>query len=256
MSDTVIDEAVILAAGRGTRLNSEYSSILPKSLVPVNDAPIISYVLNLLKRFELRRIYVVVGYKKNLIIDYLKKNYEDEEITFIQQMKLTGIADALLLTKNYIKGNYFIAVLGDTILDLSNVSEFYHVLDKYSPIAIEGVTKDTIEAIKRACEVSFDKDSRIKYCNEKPPLPQSNYRGIGFYIFNSKVFNYIEQTPVSSIRNEREITDTINIIAKLGKAYAVNIEGRDFNINTKEDLNAAKVWLATNYGINLKSSIM
>ncbi len=252
MSNIILDEAVVLAAGRGKRLNSDYSSILPKSLVPVDDVPIINYVLNTLKKFKISKIYLVVGYKKNLIMSYIKQNSEKEQITFIQQKKLSGIADAVLLSQDYIKGKYFVTILGDSILDLENVNEFYTILDKYAPIAIEGVTKDKKEAIMRACEVSFDRDYKIKYCKEKPSSPRSDYRGIGFYIFSREIFKSLRQTPISNVRNERELSDTINIIARQGKAYAAEIKGKDFNINTKEDLYRSRTWIAEKYSSGKK----
>ncbi len=55
--------AIVLAAGKGTRMKSE----LPKVLVPVNGRPMVEYVLDALQAAGVERIVVVVGYRADLV---------------------------------------------------------------------------------------------------------------------------------------------------------------------------------------------
>ena len=55
--------AIVLAAGKGTRMESD----LPKVLVPVCGRPMIRYVIDALRAANIERIVVVVGYKANLV---------------------------------------------------------------------------------------------------------------------------------------------------------------------------------------------
>ncbi len=63
-----IEQAVILAGGRGTRLKP-IADRLPKPLAPVNGVPFLSYVFDMLAAAGIRRVVLLVGYKAELIID-------------------------------------------------------------------------------------------------------------------------------------------------------------------------------------------
>ncbi len=74
---------------------------------------------------------------------------------------------------------------------------------------------------------------------EKPKIPKSNLRGCGLYIFDPLIFSYLKKTPISKVRHQREITNTLDILAKEKKVYGVFIKGINVNINTLEDLRRA-----------------
>ena len=86
---------IILAAGEGTRMNSE----LPKVLHLLKNKPLLSYVINTSKKLSPFKIIVVVGYKKELIIDQFK----DNDVVFVEQKKLIGTADAIKNCLPYMK---------------------------------------------------------------------------------------------------------------------------------------------------------
>jgi len=75
-------------------------------------------------------------------------------------------------------------------------------------------------------------------------------RGCGIYVFQSEIFKYIEKTPLSPLRRESEITQTIALVAKDGKAYAEFINGVNININSCEDLLQASL-LAKRFKLGL-----
>ncbi len=107
-------------------------------------------------------------------------------------------------------------------------------------IAVEGITVEkSVEALKRACNVIIADDGRIIDICEKPSSPSSTYRGVGTYIFDPIVFEYIKKTPVGPPRGEKEITNTIKLMTETKKVYSTMIRGREININTLDDLVAA-----------------
>ena len=65
-------KALILAAGFGSRLKHKTKSV-PKSLVKLNKKPILYYQLKILEKNLITDIYIVVGYKKEKLENYLKK---------------------------------------------------------------------------------------------------------------------------------------------------------------------------------------
>ena len=64
-------KAVILAAGEGTRLKP-YTETIPKVMLPVANKPIIAYVVDALRKSGITEIIIVVGYKKEAIMEYFQ----------------------------------------------------------------------------------------------------------------------------------------------------------------------------------------
>lgn len=98
------------------------------------------------------------------------------------------------------------------------------------------VPENNVEILKRTCCVALGNTGEIREIVEKPLAPKSNLRGVGVYLFDHKVFDFIDVTPTSDKRNEKEITDTIGLIAKEGRAYGALINGMNINVNTYSDL--------------------
>ena len=94
-------KAVILAAGEGKRLRP-FTETMPKVMLPVANKPILEYIIDAAKKSGIDEIIIVVGYKKEVIMDYFK-NYEDMKITYVVQNKQLGTAHALLKAKKHIK---------------------------------------------------------------------------------------------------------------------------------------------------------
>ena len=78
---------IILAAGKGTRMNSD----LPKVLHLLNNKPLLAHVIDTSNMIDPRQILIVVGYKKEMLISHFKSN----DIMFVEQKKQQGTADAI-----------------------------------------------------------------------------------------------------------------------------------------------------------------
>ena len=66
-------KVVILAGGLGTRL-SEYTNLVPKPMVKLNNKPIIYYIMKHFSNYGFDYLYIALGYKGKVIKDYFKKN--------------------------------------------------------------------------------------------------------------------------------------------------------------------------------------
>lgn len=231
---------VIPAAGKGTRIaDLPFTRVLPKAMLPILNKPIIEYIVHNMKSIGIKTIYIIVNPNNNFIQEYFKDGSDfGVEIKFIEQVNPEGIAHAISLVKDYIKGP-FVVILGDdfTITDsLNNLVETF--LEK-NCLVMEGVVEDNdIQSIKRTCNVILDNEKIVDII-EKPENVNSNIRGCGIYVFDPKVFDYIEKTPKTPPKNEVEITNTIRLIAKEGLAYGAYINGINLNINTTSDLYSA-----------------
>jgi dTDP-glucose pyrophosphorylase len=245
---------VIPAAGKGNRLKDlPLTKILPKVMLPILNKPILEYVIQTLKDLNAEEIYIIVDHEKNVIMDYFGNGNEfGVKIKYVEQSAPLGIADAISRVKNFVN-EPFIVILGDSFFLSHNLSDLVKVFWEKTALAAEGiVAESSIATLRRTCSVLIDNEERIIDIDEKPEKPKSIYRGIGTYVFDPIVFEYIEQTPVGPPRGEREITNTIKLMTETKRVYARMIKGIEINVNTLEDLiNATNLMLLNQKGKNL-----
>jgi len=79
---------IILAAGKGTRMESD----LPKVLHTINNMPMIKKVINTSKQLKPYKIIVIVGYKKELVIESIN----DNTIEYVIQKEQKGTGHAIM----------------------------------------------------------------------------------------------------------------------------------------------------------------
>ena len=103
-----IDEAVILAGGRGERLRP-FTDTLPKPLYPINDLPFIEYLIKQIKGFGIRKIIILLGYLAPKVIEYLGngKKY-DVEIIYDVTPESYDTLERLFHAKNKIQNNFLL----------------------------------------------------------------------------------------------------------------------------------------------------
>jgi len=242
---------VIPAAGKGNRISElPLTRVLPKPMLPILNKPILEYVIENLKRLGVESVYLIVGYKKNIIEEYFGDGRDwNVEIEYVEQKNPKGIAHAVSLGENYISDPFFV-VLGDDLTIANSPNNIAEVFRKNDAWVVEGVLPENdVNALKRTCCVSLEDDGRIKEIVEKPTEPKSRLRGIGVYLFHPRIFEFIRKTSISQKRNEKEITDTIGLIAREGKAYGAFIDGVNLNINTLVDLSRATEILLKQRGV-------
>jgi len=236
---------VIPAAGQGRRINSlPLTRVLPKCLLPVLNKPILEYVIANMKRMGVQDVYVIVGFKKELIQEYFGNGMDfGVNISYVLQPNPLGIAHAVELTRAFID-EPFVVILGDDLTiakSLSNMIEDFWTNDAK---VVEGVVyeKDA-ERLKMTCCVELNDRGKVLNIAEKPRVPMTNVRGCGIYIFDPVVYDYIKKTSIQSPRNEKEITNTIKLMAEAGLAYGSFINGVNINVNTMTDLQEAMLQL-------------
>lgn len=233
-----IRKGVIPAAGSAQRLGY-LSHLLPKTLFPIYDRPIFHHLINQMESFDIEDIYVIVNVHKEKIIEYYKSIKSDlkSRIHFIEQRRLNGLANAILLAEKYIKDEPFLTILGDECIitkSLNPVIEFFY---KNQSVVTEVVIEEkNIEILKQTCSANIGENGRIIEILEKPEKPPYMTRGCGIYIFSSEIFDHIRNTPVHPVRGEKEITQTINNLARINKAYGYFIDGENININDPDEL--------------------
>lgn len=242
MTSRKIRIGVIPAAGAGLR-TGHLGKILPKCLFPLYDKPLLYYIIQNMKKVGVERVYIIVNYQKEMVVDYINEIEGNLglKIDFIVQPRLRGIAEAIELTKKYIR-EPFLVILGDDVTLTDSLTNLLDVFFKNNAVVVEGIVREKkIHLLRKTCCVEVKRNKMISRIQEKPKRPFSNLRGIGIYVFNPSIYDYIKKIPVSFTRNEKEITNTIQLAAKDGNAYGELINGVNVNVNGYDDL--LQAWL-------------
>ena len=202
-------KAVVLAAGEGKRLRP-FTETMPKVMLPVANKPILEHVFDALKNSGITEIILVVGYKKEVIMDYFK-DYKEIKITYVVQDKQLGTAHALSKAKNHIK-NSFIVVPGDNIIDKKSITKLVQDKSDYSLLIKEHPHPSKYGVV-------FIKDGNLKEIVEKPSQEIGRFISTGIYKLPKTIFKDIERCRLQGIyhlstviQNLIEQQKTINTI--------------------------------------------
>lgn len=203
-------ECVLLAGGEGKRMRP-LTLTKPKPMLPVAGKTILERNLEILAKF-FKKIYIVVGHKKEVVIEFIKNRFNNVEIEYIEQKEQIGTADAVLRLKERIKDK-FIVMNGDIIVSENTIKNFINFAkDKENAVCLTEVENPSDYGV---VEIENDVITAIE---EKPEKPKSNLINAGIYSFDSKIFSAIEGVGKSK-RNEYEITDAIKILIKNREIY-------------------------------------
>src|SRR5512136_1786663 len=179
----MIKKAVILAAGEGKRLRP-FTETMPKVMLPVANKPLLEYVFDAVRKSGIEEIIVVVGYKKEVIMEYFK-NYKNVKITYVIQDKQLGTAHALLQAKKYVKDS-FIVLAGDNIIDPSSIAKLLKDKSEYSLLIEEHPHPSKYGVV-------FVENRSIRRIVEKPKEDVGKYISTGIYKLPRSVFSSIER---------------------------------------------------------------
>jgi len=165
-------KVIIPMAGAGTRLQP-HTHTIPKPLLPVGGKPVLAHVLGPLIKLQPDEIIFVIGFKGELIKEYVRENYSFKA-GFVYQEKLLGLGYALHLALETVKDGAILVILGDTIVECD--------LAKFTKAGRFVLGLRQVDDPERfgIAELS---NGYVTALVEKPPYPQSNLALIGLYYF-------------------------------------------------------------------------
>lgn len=129
MSDNGVNQAIILAGGKGTRLTSVLGKKIPKSLAPINGKPVLFYQIKQFRKFGIKKILILGHYLSDQIIDYIDSiDIPEIDIQFLHEKSPRGTAGALYDAKHLLNDVFYLSY-GDLIfdIDLEKFSERHKV---------------------------------------------------------------------------------------------------------------------------------
>lgn len=226
--------AIVLAAGRGTRMKSE----TPKVLHTIFGKPIISYILDSLRGAGITRIITVAGYGS----ESLRKAIDTKVVI---QKKLLGSGDAVLKAKKLLgahSGN-LIVICGDTPMVKSETIEKLVAKHEASGASATLTTIRLKDPLEYGRIVRSSSGKIVKIVEEigasytEKAIDEVN---VGTYCFKAKdLFDALKDVQPDPRKKELFLTDTIGILNKLGKVVeSVTITDADemIGINSRKDL--------------------
>lgn len=186
-----LDEAVVLAAGEGTRLRP-LTKNRPKPMLLAADRPILEYVFDTLIETGFTRIITVVGYKQDRVKNHFGSTYREIPITYVQQNKQLGSGHALLQAESEVD-DVFIVVNGDQIVTPNIIDELKYGVEE-SGDAIAKLAVIERDAIREYGVVEVNGD-RITAIIENPESDIYHLLNAGVYAFSNSIFGVLERTP-------------------------------------------------------------
>ena len=221
----MIENALILAAGKGTRM-WPLTEDIPKPLLPISGIPIIKRQIDELKKVGVKKLYILIGYQMNEISDYIDKTETEIEVNYIIQEKQKGTGHAVKMAENKIKGSFY-CLNGDIIINAKNLKK----INRCKDMAMMVTTVDdgsNFGAVKQ-------KNGYLVSIIEKGKSGKCKINA-GIFIFNEAIFTAINNTK-ESIRGEYELTDALELVSN--QIEVIEFEGKWRDIGNPWDLISA-----------------
>lgn len=221
--------AVIPAAGKGVRL-LPYTAHIPKTMLSVAGKPILGHILDQVQACGIKRVVLIVGYKKEAIADFVRERYPQLETVFVEQTEPKGLGHAVYLAKAAVTGPCFI-LLGDTIID-----------GDLRPLVFGGRNAVGVKRVAdpRRFGVVEMRGGKIISLEEKPENPKSDLALIGAYSFldSARLFGALEEVIASGkrVKNEIQLTDALELLVERGVPLAAEEMKDWFDCGTVEVL--------------------
>jgi len=266
MAGKIIDKAVILARGLGTRMRKADSQaklsdeqtaaaeVGVKAMIPIG-RPFADYILHTLAEAGYRRICMVIGPEHDSVRDYYQRlNPKRISIDFAVQVKPLGTADAVLAAEAFAGEDEFVVVNSDTYYPIEALASLRQLdgpgLIGFERDALINGSNIPADRLVKFAVIEMDAGDMLKRVIEKPDqatlesMPEPQCISMNCWRFTSRIFKAC-QCISPSARGELEITDAVQYaVDSLGESFTViRMESPVLDITSREDIDpvAAKL---------------
>ena len=244
-----IQKAIILAAGKGTRMK-ELTAEMPKPMLAVNGVPVLERIIKNLSKAGVRDLLIITGYKAEAV----ERHFGDGSafgcrIRTTRQVTQDGTGKVVELSRPFAGSDPFLLVYGDILVEPPTyarvIQEFQNRKDCAGILTVK-----LGEDVTKGGALIFDAEFRLKELVEKPSPKELQklqadpgfkpWYNAGLYAFTAELFPHVARLK-KSVRGEYELTDAIRTLAReTQRVFGMKIEGYWIDVRDPELLARAQ----------------
>ncbi len=277
-----ITKAVIPAAGLGTRMLPVSKSV-PKEMLPVDAKPAMQYLVEEAAKAGITDILIITAtgkecierhftacpqYEKKLIESGKTELYKSiksingiANIYYLYQHEASGLGAAVRMAKSFVGNEPFAVLYGDDLIisEKSATLQLCEVYEKYGK-SVAGVKRVPREIIGKYCSLKTEDIEEGVYSvsdmieKPKPEEVFSDLAILGRVVLEPSIFDILDRIP-RGFAGELQLTDAMAVMARESGMYAVEFEGKRYDMGNKLSYLMANVECAVNneeYGEEFK----
>jgi dTDP-glucose pyrophosphorylase len=234
MTARKIESAVLLAAGRGTRMR-ELTADLPKPMIEVHGKPVLQHIVEGLRDAGVGRFLIIVGYRAEAVQNFFGDGSRYQiDIQYAAQVTQDGTGRVVDLARGFVSDSPFVLAYGDILVDPAN---YNRIIDLANDVeALISVTRG--EDVSKGGAVFVNERMELVDLREKskPGEPSSPWYNAGLYAFRPSILDFTARLKPSP-RGEYELTDAIRELAQSGKKIqALELTGEWADVRDPEIL--------------------
>jgi len=236
---TTIDKAVILAAGRGTRMR-ELTAEVPKPMITVRGKPVLQHIVEGLQHAGICECLLVVGYRADAVRNFFGDGSRyNTAIQYVTQTVQDGTGRVVDLSRDFVGDCPFVLSYGDILVNPANYKRVADLADDIEAV----VTVTRGEDVSKGGAVFLNDRMELLDIREKsdkrsgsPRRDAVPFYNAGLYAFRPSIFEFTAKLQPSP-RGEYELTDAIRDLAQSGKkVQALELTGEWADVRDPEIL--------------------
>jgi len=229
-----IDKAVLLAAGRGTRMR-ELTVDLPKPMIEVRGKAVLQHMVEGLRDAGVREFLIVVGYRAETVSNFFGDGSRYKiQIQYATQVVQDGTGRVVDLARNFVATSSFVLSYGDILVDPANYKRLLDLPDEVEAI----ISVKRGEDVSKGGAVFLNEGMELVDLREKPEPGEatSPWYNAGLYVFRPSIFDFTAKLKPSP-RGEYELTDAVRELGRSGKkVQALELTGQWADVRDPEIL--------------------
>lgn len=237
MGSTSHLQGVILAAGKGTRIRP-LSEHLPKPMLPILGKPILQWQVEAMRGLGIDEIVIVIGHLGHHVVRELGDGRRlGVSISYVEQEEMLGIAHAVAQLTPHVD-HPFLLFLADIFFETQDLSVMLDLFARDDVDAVLAVKREPdVAALRKNFTVEVDARGFVRRVIEKPRRPATDLKGCGLYLFDQSIFDAVRRTPRTALRDEYELTESIQIFIDQGAGVVpAQVVQNDLNLSNGADL--------------------
>lgn len=214
---TKITKAVLLAAGKGTRMK-ELTNDVPKPMLEVWGKPILLHIIEGLAAAGVTDFLIVVGFRADVVEAFFGDGSRfGVRVSYVTQVVQDGTGRVVELAKDFAGNDPFVLSYGDILIDAGN---YVRLVSLGTAEGLVSVKHNEGEIAKGGCVVVNDRFELTDLIEKPAGKAPSPWYNAGVYSFRPSIFYFTAKLKLSP-RGEYELTDAIRDLAQAGNLVKV-----------------------------------